>query len=110
MEEKGKLQIESRNEVAEFDFTSSNGKYYLRGNVHRDIDSHVILMFAASVKSSNDGGVTYNTCGSINSNYDPSLGDDGLQFNFYSMTRKTMRDMGDVLDDCLDQLNELINK
>ena len=86
-------------------------KYKLNGNVKIDMGANVITSFVADAYVANDDAhAEYVGCGSVTTQYNPSLGDDALQFNFYRMSRKTMRDMGDVIDDCLDQLNELINK
>ena len=111
MAEKGNLQIFSRDENLSFEFKSTDMKYKLNGNVKIDMGANVITSFVADAYVANDDAhAEYVGCGSVTTQYNPSLGDDALQFNFYRMSRKTMRDMGDVIDDCLDQLNELINK
>jgi hypothetical protein len=109
--EESTLNVKNRKEVIEFEFASND--YKLIGSAQAEEGKNYVIGFNAIAysKTEGEGGqAIYDNCGNVTSTYNQSLGEDGLQLNFYGMNRKVMRVVSNMVYDCIDQLNELINK
>lgn len=108
-EVKGLLDVKNLQEQVEFEFTS--GEHKLIGLAYLSKDSDVMTSFNANVRKlskDSDGNVVETPCGSVSTTYTPSKGEDALEFNCYNMSRKTLKAIGDIIEDCTEQLNELL--
>ncbi|MBQ7150542.1 MAG: hypothetical protein IJS06_06245 [Prevotella sp.] len=108
-ETKGTLVIKGQRTNLDFEFTS--GEYKLIGVAQSDNESDVMIAFNAQVRKlaqDADGNTTETPCGSVATTYTPSEGEDALEYNCYNMSRKTLKAIGDIIEDCTEQLNELL--
>ncbi len=109
---KGTLTIKSLFEQASFEFIDETGEWKLTGSAKLDTNSNAMVAFDANVFhiEKTVDGTTDVVSGGVSSTYTPSKGDEALQFNFYNMNRRALKVIGDLVESCTEQLNNLISK